>query len=552
MNKKEIKKNSQNIKTANDLESFLKSIIEEETEYNPQKYKYVIYARKSTDEEKKQVRSLEDQIAECREFADKNNLKYVKIIQESESAKESGIRPKFTEMLKEINDGLYDGILSWHPDRLSRNMKEAGEIIDLIDKNIIKDLKFAGFTFTKDSSGKMLLGISFVVAKEYSDKLSVDVKRGNDRKLDIGKYINKTKHGYIKDRNGLLRPDGNNFILMKKAFAMRVEGKTLDKIAEFLNDNGYFRTRIKDGKKITGYDKGDLSIIMKDPVYTGVLVYGKKVINLCNVYNFIPMISVENFMKMNNFKDSKQLFKSAQRYSNAEKVKSILINDRVFCNHCGEKMTAGITNKKDKKGKVTRYFYYRCDNKLCPNRNKSTRAKIILDYIYNFLDTKPFSSKEAYNHYKGEMERIIDERTKEALSNKRVAISQINAFKENSELIRHQILIEPENSLKEAYKGDLAKVDKQIKEAENRLEKANDYINKGKQTIMNYEQFIELFDNMANLLRKTQKIEQLDFYIRKMYLNFYVEQKKVVKSTLNEPFDSLNKVNVQTCGRYRT
>ena len=54
-------------------------------------------------------------------------------------------------------------------------MKEAGEVIDLLDKRVIKDLQFKSFSFSNDTSGKMLLGITFVLSKEYTAKLSAEV-----------------------------------------------------------------------------------------------------------------------------------------------------------------------------------------------------------------------------------------------------------------------------------------------------------------------------------------------------------------------------------------
>lgn len=121
-------------------------------------------------------------------------------------------------MLEDIKKGKYEGIIAWHPDRLARNMKEAGEIIDLIDKQIIKELQFVSFTFENSTlQAKMLLGISFVLSKQYSDKLSDDVKRGMRRSTEEGKYLSKAKHGYYRDRNQILRPDGSNFVLLKDA-----------------------------------------------------------------------------------------------------------------------------------------------------------------------------------------------------------------------------------------------------------------------------------------------------------------------------------------------
>ena len=52
--------------------------------------KYFIYCRKSTEEEERQILSIETQLAELREFAKQNNLFVVKEFCESKTAKEPG------------------------------------------------------------------------------------------------------------------------------------------------------------------------------------------------------------------------------------------------------------------------------------------------------------------------------------------------------------------------------------------------------------------------------------------------------------------------------
>src|SRR5579859_2234112 len=147
--------------------------MQEEETIDPSKLKYVLYARKSTDDPQRQVRSIDDQIAECRQLAQRLHLPLIEPpLIETKSAKKPGKRPIFRQMLQDIRQGKYDGIVAWNPDRLARNMKEGGEIIDMIDENIIADLKFVTHHFTKDANGKMLLGMAFVLSKQYSDSLS--------------------------------------------------------------------------------------------------------------------------------------------------------------------------------------------------------------------------------------------------------------------------------------------------------------------------------------------------------------------------------------------
>lgn len=117
--------------------------------------RYALYVRKSTTSEDRQASSIEDQIKECMEkVVIPNGLSIVKTYQESFSAKVADMRDEFNSMINEIENGRIDGVIAWHPDRLSRNMKEAGAIIDLVDKGLIKDLRFATFTFENTPAGK--------------------------------------------------------------------------------------------------------------------------------------------------------------------------------------------------------------------------------------------------------------------------------------------------------------------------------------------------------------------------------------------------------------
>lgn len=87
--------------------------------------KYILYARKSTDVEDKQVLSIDAQIVELKDFAKKSNLDIVDVLIEKRTAKIPG-RPVFGKMLERIKYGEADGILAWLPDRLSRNSIDSG------------------------------------------------------------------------------------------------------------------------------------------------------------------------------------------------------------------------------------------------------------------------------------------------------------------------------------------------------------------------------------------------------------------------------------------
>lgn len=534
--------------TTQDLLSILEKLQGKDQERDTSQYRYVIYARKSTEGEERQARSLGDQVIECTKVADSRRLKLLarplSPIEEKQSAKEPDIRPKFRKMLDDIKQGRYEGIIAWHPDRLARNMKDAGEIIDLLDKQIIKDLQFVSFTFENDTAGKMLLGMSFVLSKQYSDKLRDDVKRGIRRSIEDGKYLSKAKHGYYRDRNMMLRPDGNNFTLLKEAWQMRLSGKTQKVIARHLVDKGYKRSEgVGDitHKTIKMTDK-ILSEIFKDTFYTGVLDYGTaNPVDLTEVYDFVPMITADEYLRINRFSDIKKAFEVKHRGLKTE-IKADFLRRIVYCGHCNEQMSTGITIKYSKTDK-TNYFNFRCDTPGCKitlpsgrKVNQNVRGKVVLDFVYHFLEENKFTDKRAYEHYVQEMKHVQENERKELEARRKSIQIAVKELEERINLIKESLYHETDSEIKDEYKADLKAKKAQLKQANDELVKIKEAKVKGSKVVLTYQEFVELFNELPDILRKTKTMEGKDQIIRKIFSNFVLKDKKVASYGLNQPF----------------
>lgn len=178
--------------------------------------KYFIYCRKSTEEEERQILSIEAQLAELREYARKHNLFIVREYTESQTAKEPG-RPVFNQMLSEIEKGGAQGILAWNPDRLARNSIDGGRIIYLVDTGEIQSLKFPTFWFEPTPQGKFMLSVAFGQAKYYTDNLRENILRGIRQKLRRGELPAKAPLGYFNEpRLRTIEPDPKTFKKVKK------------------------------------------------------------------------------------------------------------------------------------------------------------------------------------------------------------------------------------------------------------------------------------------------------------------------------------------------
>ncbi len=504
--------------------------------------RYVIYTRKSTDRSEKQERSIPDQIHACRQLASSLGLNYSsEIIHEEKSAKISANRTKFRSMIDDIRDGRYDGIITWSPDRLARNMMEAGELIDLLDKGVIRDIKFAnGHTFNNEPSGKMLLGIAFVMAKQYSDQHSQNVKRAVTRITAEGKVFDRAKHGYYKDSQGYPRPDGENWHLLKSAFGMRIYDKMpLEDIAKWLTQQGYpLRTEHTDRRQIV-INRTFLSDLFREPYYAGALIHGDQIINLVEKADFQPMLTVEEFDNLCRENGLKKRFTLTEIIRPKGSVKADFLRGVVTCGECHRTMSTGLTSKKMSDGQTRRYFYFRCDTPKCKYYSKSVRGKVILDAVYAFLASRKMNFEAGYDAYVREMHRIIETRDKDM-------DREMKSFSQRMTHLRKEIfdtkeLIKKEHDplIKGEYRKDLREQLKNLDGFNGVLEGLKGERASQSEAVKTFEEFLELFKNLATYIQKLTSIADLDEIIKKLFSNFVVEGKKVTEIKQNSPFREL-------------
>ena len=157
---------------------------------------YCLYARKSSESDEKQALSIGSQITEMERIAEKQGIKVVEIIQEGKSAKDSGKRVGFTSLMNGLMEGRFNSILTWAPDRLSRNAGDLGKLVDLMDQEVLVKIQTSGQTFTNTPDEKFLLMILCSQAKLENDNRSKNVKRGLRTKCEMGVRPGPVPVGY--------------------------------------------------------------------------------------------------------------------------------------------------------------------------------------------------------------------------------------------------------------------------------------------------------------------------------------------------------------------
>lgn len=507
----------------------------------PTSLRYVLYARKSSEDEGSQIRSINDQISDCEQYAVRNNLIIKQIVKEQQSAKRPNNRPLFRRMLEDIKAGKYDGILFWHPDRLARNMLEAGEIIDMIDNGEIKDLQSPNFHFDNDSSGKMMLGMLFVFAKQYSEHLSESVLRGNAHNLDEGKSAGTPKWGYTRDKDGYYRPD-SNFDIIKEGWEMRSDGASLNDVLDFWKKGEVFRTTKENPRKHTAArkiflkDKATVSKIFRDPFYYGVLCQSGQDVDLCKIYNFQPMISRELYANVQTLSRNR----SCSVRANQGKT-FFPFRQMVICAECGQRMSVGASRNP----KGVKYLYYRCDNKNCSRRPKSVRAHVILDALYKEVEKLEFTEKD-YNAFSERLanysSNAIDELNKDKHSLIATRSKRQAEFNELSTGLAkmHASSTGVRSASQRAIEDKLNMLENDIIELDNELREINEKLESPLKLTETKEEFLNIMKTLGFKMRNGTPAEK-DNLARIMLLNIQISNKKEPHFLWKEPFDTLIK-----------
>lgn len=364
----------------------------------PIKVKYCLYARKSTESEERQVLSIDSQIKEMLQLAERESLEIVAMKRESHSAKETGQRPVFNEIVEEIKSAKYNGILTWAPDRISRNAGDLGKIVDLMDAGYLQEIRTYGQSFRNNPNEKFLLMILGSQAKLENDNRGVNVKRGLRTRVEMGLWPGIAPTGYLNEKQSDKKchviVDTERAPIIKKMFEKVAYDKwSGPKLYHWLRFELNFQTA---GKKPLSL--GNMYRLLSSPFFYGTFEYPR---NSGNWYQgkHEPLIT-------------KELFEKTQEQIKRDNIQrgphEFAFTKLMTCGACGSCICAEEKYKPLKDGTIARYVYYGCGrtrNRQCKG-NKYLREEELVNQLLGIIDSIDLNQLGVQVKFEEELKRF--------------------------------------------------------------------------------------------------------------------------------------------------
>ena len=315
-----------------------------------------LYARVSSKEQEREGFSIPSQIKFLQDYAERKGIEITRQFIDVETAKRAG-RTQFNEMVKwfrtEARKKTSSSCLTLlveKTDRLYRNFKDYVTLDELnLEIHLVKENEI--LSQNSRSHQKLLHGFKVVMAKNYIDNLSEEIRKGMQEKAEQGLYPSFSPLGYVNvlcNGRKLIQPDPETAPMVQKLFQWYSTGtyslSELQKKARAVD-----LTSRRNGATVA---RATIAKILNNPVYHGEFNWKGKIFR--GIHE--PLITKELFKKVQEVLDFKGRTRTGRRKH------EWIFQGLLFCGHCGCAMVGEMKKKK--------YTYYRCSGYKgkCPER----------------------------------------------------------------------------------------------------------------------------------------------------------------------------------------
>ena len=352
----------------------------------------VIYARYSEGPNQTEA-SIEGQVRECKEYADKNGIRIVNIYTDSKHTGRNDKRTAFQQMLRDSKRGGFSVVVVWKIDRFGRNRAEIAQnkaVLKLAGAKVVSAMEHIPDT----PEGIILESVLEGMAEYYSANLAENVKRGlkenalqcksNGAGQSLGYIVNKDKHFVVEP---------NEAAIVKMIFQKFDDGMRICDIWKYLNDNSI---KTKRGKDFTQYG---VSRILSNRAYIGEYRYA----DIVTPGGMPRIIDDDLFERVQARRRKKQSNPVRRSVSTVD----FLLTGKVFCGHCKSTMRGDSGTGKS----GNKFYFYTCHGKRykhngCSKRNvrkewletevtRITAEQVLTDSVIEYVAEKVVEIQKA-------------------------------------------------------------------------------------------------------------------------------------------------------------
>jgi site-specific DNA recombinase len=309
-----------------------------------------IYCRVSTKEQSSEDHySLDNQEQRCRDYLSMKRWRLHQMRKDVASGKNSE-RAGFQDLLTAIRNDQLDVVLVYRLDRLSRNVRDIYDFLDLIRERNVGFVSVTEGFDTTTAMGRAMLGVSAVFAQLTREMISENTKDGLLRRAEAGLYTGNTAmlYGYSYDQQkGLLVSHETETPVLRQIFDWFTESKWgCVKITKMLNVR---RIPSKTGGQ---WNATTVANILRNPVYCGQVRKGDKIIAGQH----------EGIISQEQFDAAQAIIQSRAPLAPRSHRSPHLLSGIVHCGICGRSFRSHTLTPKNAKGEKGKYLFYRHPN----------------------------------------------------------------------------------------------------------------------------------------------------------------------------------------------
>lgn len=300
-----------------------------------------IYARYSSTAQNDA--SIEQQVAECEQYAAAKNLTIVARYEDRAISGRSDKRPGFQRLLRAADRREFQVVLAYKSNRISRNMQSALNYVQRLENAGVR-VVYCKEEFGDNATGRFLLRTMMNINQFYSENMAEDIKRGMVDSMSKGKVVGSVPYGYKKGEDGKYEIDAPAAAVVREIFARYLKDEPLADIRRDFNQRGLL-TRSK-----KPWSKNSFHAILANEKYSGSYAFGD-----VRIEDAIPAII------------DKGVFEMVQKKMNAEKVvrkrhrgnEDYLLTGKLFCGYC----FAAMVGMSGRSHVGREHFYYACQTR---------------------------------------------------------------------------------------------------------------------------------------------------------------------------------------------